>query len=242
MIIYPAIDLRGGKCVRLYQGDYARATIYNTDPISMVKTFVASNANWLHIVDLDAAKNPEHNQSALITELIKIGGIQVQTGGGIRTKEQVKKLLDQGAARVVIGSLSVTNPKEITEWFRLFGPEKLALSLDVVPDENKQPMIAINAWQNITQYSLFELVKYYQVAGLCHVLCTNVTLDGTLNGPDYSLYENLLACFPFLNLQASGGIQSLSDVKHLREKGLSGAIIGRALYENKFTLSEVLAC
>jgi phosphoribosylformimino-5-aminoimidazole carboxamide ribotide isomerase len=242
MIIYPAIDLSKGKCVRLYQGDYARTTIYNADPISMVKTFVASSAQWLHLVDLDAAKNPKHKQSALVAELIKIGGIQVQTGGGIRTKEQVKKLLDQGAARVVIGSLAVTNPQEITAWFRLFGCEKLALSLDVVPDKNKNPMIAINAWQNITQYSLFELVKYYQTAGLCHLLCTNVTLDGTLNGPDYSLYENLLACFPLLNLQASGGIQSLSDIKRLQKKGLSGAIIGRALYENKFTLSEALTC
>lgn len=242
MLIYPAIDLRDGKCVRLYQGDYARTTIYNTDPISKAKTFAASGAGWLHVVDLDAAKNPEHSQLALVTELIKTSGLQIQTGGGVRTKEQVKKLLDLGTARVVIGSLAVTNPNEVTNWFRLFGPEKPVLSLDVIPNKNKQPIIAINAWQDITQYSLFELIKYYQIAGLCHVLCTNITLDGTLNGPDYSLYEDLLARFPFLNLQASGGIQSLSDITLLRKKGLNGAIIGRALYENKFTLSEVLAC
>src|SRR3989304_6593910 len=113
MIIYPAIDLRAGKCVRLYQGDYTRETIYKADPISMAKAFVANGASWLHIVDLDGAKDPNHSQLLLVMKLIKVAGIKVQTGGGIRTKEQVKNLLDHGAARVVIGSLAIKNPKEV---------------------------------------------------------------------------------------------------------------------------------
>jgi len=242
MIIYPAIDLRGGKCVRLWQGDYARETIYSSDPLLMAKKFVTEGADWLHVVDLDAAKNPEQSQASLIAGLIKVSGAQIQIGGGIRTKEQVQELLEQGASRVVIGSMAVNDPEEVARWFELFGSESLALSLDVIDDENKQPMVVTNAWQNITKYSLFELVEYYQSEGLQHVLCTNIMLDGTLNGPDCFLYEKLLKHFPQLNLQASGGVRSLSDIKLLREKSLGGVIIGRALYENKFTLQEVLSC
>lgn len=242
MIIYPAIDLRAGKCVRLYQGDYTRETIYKADPISMAKAFVANGASWLHIVDLDGAKDPNHSQLLLVMKLIKVAGIKVQTGGGIRTKEQVKNLLDHGAARVVIGSLAIKNPKEVASWFNLFSPEKLVLSLDITYNEHRQPVIATNAWQNITGHLLFEVIEYYQAVGLTNILCTNILLDGTLNGPDYALYEDLLTRFPFLNLQASGGIKSLSDIKSLREKRLGGAIIGRALYENKFTLPEALLC
>ncbi len=138
--------------------------------------------------------------------------------------------------------MAVNNPKEVTRWLKLFGSEKLVLSLDIIYDENKQPMLTTDAWQNITKHGLFELVEYYQSASLQHILCTNVMLDGTLSGPDYLLYEELLKRFPHLNLQASGGIQSLSDIKLLQKKGLGGAIIGRALYENKFTLPEVLVC
>lgn len=242
MIIYPAIDLRGGKCVRLWQGNYAQETIYSSDPFLVAKKFAAEGANWLHLVDLDAAKNPNQNQSSLIAQLIKTCGLQVQIGGGIRTEEQVQKFLALGATRVIIGSMAVNDPKEVTKWLKLFGSEKLVLSLDIIYDENKQPMLTTDAWQNVTKQGLFELIAYYQPAGLQHILCTNVMLDGTLNGPDYFLYEEILKRFSRLNLQASGGIRSLSDVKLLQEKGLSGAIIGRALYENKFTLPEVLAC
>jgi phosphoribosylformimino-5-aminoimidazole carboxamide ribotide isomerase len=242
MIIYPAIDLRGGKCVRLWQGDYAQETVYSSDPFLVAKKFAAEGANWLHLVDLDAAKNPNQSQSSLIAQLIKTCELQVQIGGGIRTKEQVQKLLALGAARVVIGSMAVNNPKEVTKWLKLFGSEKLVLSLDIIYDENKQPMLTTDAWQNVTKQGLFELIAYYQPASLQHILCTNIMLDGTLNGPDYFLYEEILKRFPRLNFQASGGIRSLSDIKLLQEKGLSGAIIGRALYENKITLPEVLAC
>ncbi len=242
MIIYPAIDLRDGKCIRLYQGDYQRETVYSLDPSGLVRNFVSEGADWLHIVDLDAAKDPKKNQRALIYELIKLSGIKVQTGGGIRTQDQIKNLLDQGAMRVIIGSSAVKNTNEVAGWFKYFGAERLVLALDVIFDAKQQPMIAVNAWQDMSESSLYDLIAYYKAFGLTHLLCTNTSLDGTLKGPDYILYENLLRKFPFLNLQASGGIQSLADLARLRGLKVGGAIIGRALYENKFTLREVIAC
>jgi phosphoribosylformimino-5-aminoimidazole carboxamide ribotide isomerase len=242
MIIYPAIDLRKGKCVRLYQGDYQRETIYSADPFSMTIEFVSDGATWLHIVDLDGAKDPGQNQGSLIAEIIKANNVNVQTGGGIRTKSQVENLLEHGAERVIIGSMAVEDSDEVSEWFKYFGAERLVLALDVIINANKQPMVAVNAWQNISEYSLYNLIDFYKAVGLTHLLCTNITLDGTLNGPDYALYDLLLEKYPFLMLQASGGIQSLSDITTLSEKRLSGAIIGRALYEKKFTLREVLSC
>jgi phosphoribosylformimino-5-aminoimidazole carboxamide ribotide isomerase len=242
VIIYPAIDLRSGKCVRLYQGDYARETIYNTEPLAVVKEIIAAGADWLHVIDLDAAKNPEQNQASLIGELVRSNKIKVQVGGGIRHAYQIRNLLEQGVSRVIIGSMAVSSPGLVFEWFKLFGAEKLVLAVDIIYDENKQPLVATNAWQDITTRSLFELVAYYQSACLQHVLCTNVMLDGTLKGPDYFLYEELLQRFPAIKLQASGGVSSLADIKLLREQRLDGVVIGRALYENKFTLQEALLC
>ena len=242
MIIYPAIDLLKGKCVRLYQGDYQRETIYSSDPFKTAKTFTSDGASWLHIVDLDGANNPAQNQRPLISELIKANDVKVQTGGGIRMKSQVKDLLVQGVERVIVGSMAVTNRDEVAGWFKYFGAERLVLALDVVVNPDKQPMVAINGWKKTSEYSLYDLVDYFKPVGLRHLLCTNISLDGTLNGPDYALYDSLLERFPFLVLQASGGIQSVSDIICLRNKQLGGAIIGRALYENKFTLREVLSC
>ncbi len=242
MIIYPAIDLRKSQCVRLYQGDYQRETIYSADPFAMAKTFVSDGASWLHIVDLDGAKDPDQNQSLLIEKLIKDNNVNVQTGGGICTQSQAENLLEQGAARIIVGSMAVKNREEVAEWFKYFGAERLVLALDVIVNASKQPMVAVNAWQNVSEYSLYDLIDYFKRVGLTHLLCTNIALDGTLNGPDYALYDSLLERYPFLTLQASGGIQSLSDITTLSEKRLGGAIIGRALYERKFTLREVLSC
>lgn len=242
MIIYPAIDIHKGQCVRLYQGDYNKKTIYSIDPFSMAKTLISNGANWLHLIDLDGAKNPKQNQMELIMSIINKNNISIQTGGGIRTKSHIKKLIDQGAARIIIGSQAVTNKNEVTKWFDYFGPERLVLALDVIFKDNTSPMIAINGWLKISEYTLYDVIDFYKSLGLIHLLCTNIALDGTLHGPDYLLYKKLLEKYPFLKLQASGGIQSLSDVNTLRKMQLSGAIIGRALYEKKINLNEVLTC
>lgn len=242
MIIYPAIDIRNSKCVRLHQGDYARETIYSVEPLTTASTFCDEGATWIHIVDLDGAANPEHRQLSLISEIIKNTNIKVQTGGGIRSKSQVESLLNIGAERVIIGSMTVQNPNEVSEWLNYFGAERLVLALDVIYNDNNQAMIATNAWKNTSEYSLFDMISYYEPFGVKHILCTNISLDGTLSGPDFNLYTQLLNKFPHLCLQASGGIHAINDIKLLREQGLNGAIVGRALYENKFTIPEVLAC
>jgi len=242
MNIYPAIDIKNGQCVRLYQGDYQRETIYHGDPLVMAKKFMHEGAKWLHLVDLDGAKNPQNNQSALIKKIITTLDVNVQTGGGIRTQSHIKNLLEQGAKRVIIGSMAVTHSADVLSWFKYFGAERLVLALDIVINEYQCPIVTTHAWQKISTYSLYDLIDFYHPAGLQHLLCTNITLDGTLSGPDYTLYDSLLHIYPFLKLQASGGIQSLSDITMLNEKRLSGAVIGRALYEKRFTLQEVLSC
>lgn len=242
MIIYPAVDLRNGKCVRLYQGDYNRQTTYDIDPSTMLNTYIDEGASWIHLVDLDGAINPNNNQSQLIAELTQKCSANIQIGGGLRSKDQIFKLLELGASRVVIGSLAVENAQEVSDWLKYFGSERIALALDISYNDFNQPMVVVNAWQKISRYSLTELLNYYDRDELKHVLCTNIANDGTLTGPDFTLYANIIEQFPSLILQASGGIQSLTDVSLLKEMNVHGAIIGRALYEKRFTLKEALSC
>ena len=242
MIIYPAIDLRDGKCVRLYQGDYQKETVYALDPFAQVEAFAAQGAQWIHLIDLDGAKNPEKNQATLILQLLKQENVSIQIGGGVRNAEQIEKYLESGAARVVIGSLAVHSPDTVLAWFKRFGSARLVLALDVIYDHDNQPWIATNAWQTTSKQTLESLISTYQEVNLQHVLCTDTTRDGTLQGPSFAIYETLLNQFPALQIQASGGVHALTDLVLLREKGLSGAIIGRALYEKQFTLQEALSC
>ncbi|MDP3704951.1 MAG: 1-(5-phosphoribosyl)-5-[(5-phosphoribosylamino)methylideneamino]imidazole-4-carboxamide isomerase [Legionellaceae bacterium] len=242
MKIYPAIDLRDGKCVRLYQGDYQQETIYSADPFAQVDTFMREGATEVHLIDLDGAKNPAKNQEALILALLKQGKVSIQIGGGIRSAAQIEKYLESGAARVIVGSLAVTSPETVLAWFKRFGADNLVLALDIVYNAERTPLVATNAWQTTSPQTPESLIEIYQAAALKHVLCTDITRDGTLQGPNIALYEVLLSQFPYLKIQASGGIQALSDLVFLREKGLSAAISGRALYEHKFTLREALSC
>lgn len=228
--------------MRLYQGDFKRETTYSVDPATTAKKFAADGAEWIHIVDLSGADDPANNQLSLISTIIKETNIKIQTGGGIRAKAQVESLLNVGAARVIVGSIAVQQPNEVSTWLKEFGADRIVLALDVIFNANNQPMVTTNAWKDISEQSLFDMISFYEPFGLKHVLCTNISLDGTLSGPDYNLYKQLMDKFPFLCLQASGGIHSLDDIKSLKKQGLSGAIIGRALYENKLTLPEVLTC
>ena len=242
MIIYPAIDLRDGKCVRLYQGDYQRETIYAIDPMAQVNAFAREGAAWLHLIDLDGAKDPEKNQEACILELLQQKAVSIQIGGGIRSMAQIEKYLECGASRVIIGSLAVQEPETVLAWFKWFGADRLVLALDIVYDKENKPLVATNAWQETSHQTPDDLISIYQTVGLTHVICTDITRDGTLQGPNFGLYESLLTRFPYLKIQASGGIHTLSDLVLLRDKGCFGAITGRALYEKKFTLSEALSC
>jgi len=242
MIIYPAIDLRNGHCVRLYQGDYNKETVYANDPLQIANDFIQQGAEWLHVVDLDGAKDPSASQAKTIVNIANNTNIKIQTGGGIRNEPQIQYLLDNNIERVIIGSLAVKAPEQVAEWFVKFGPQRIVLALDIHFDEKQQAMVAVNAWQSTSQQSLFEVIRYYKTVGLKHILCTDITRDGTLTGPNFNLYADIQRQYPDLQVQASGGIHALEDLNRLRQQKTSGVIVGRALYENKFTLKEALAC
>ena len=214
MIIYPAIDLIGGAVVRLHKGDFDQLTQYGTDPVAVAKTYVDAGATWLHLVDLDGAKNPQNRQIDLIANIISSTGLLVQTGGGIRSADDVAALLDAGAARVVIGSLAVRAPDVVKQLMHNHGPEKICLAADVIW-QNDAFYIAVSGWQEASDLSLFDFLNIYEMAGLTHVLCTDIDRDGTLQGFNRSLYTNLKKRFPHLQLLASGGASSLEDLKNL---------------------------
>jgi phosphoribosylformimino-5-aminoimidazole carboxamide ribotide isomerase len=242
MIIYPAIDLRGGRVVRLTEGKFDQEKSYGDDPLAVAKEFAAAGATWLHVVDLDGAKDPAKRQTPLVEKIVQGSGLRVQTGGGIRDESQVAALLAAGAQRVIVGSLAVKQPELVRGWLKRFGPEKIILSPDVRLNSSGTPYIAAAGWQESTDVRLDEFLDGYLAAGLVHILCTDISRDGKLTGPNAELYEDLVDKFHTLQIQASGGVSSLDDLRVLKTTGSAGAIVGRALYEKKFTLKEALAC
>jgi phosphoribosylformimino-5-aminoimidazole carboxamide ribotide isomerase len=242
MIIYPAIDLRGGRVVRLTEGKFDQEKSYGDDPLAVARGFKAAGSTWLHVVDLDGTKDPTKRQTPLVEKLARESGLRVQTGGGIRDESQVASLLSAGAERVIVGSLAVRQPELVRGWMQSFGPEKIVLSPDVRLDGSGIPRIAAAGWQETTSVALDDFLTGYLSSGLAHILCTDISRDGKLTGPNSALYAQLVRKFPSLQIQASGGVSSLDDLRALKTTGSAGAIVGRALYENKFTLQEALAC
>lgn len=242
MIIYPAIDLRGGRVVRLTEGKFDQEKTYGTDPVAVGQGFARAGAAWLHVVDLDGTKDPTQRQTPLVEKLVRESGLYVQTGGGIREEAQLAALLNAGVKRVIVGSLAVKQPELIRGWLRKFGPEAIVLAPDVRLDAAGIPRIAAAGWQENTGVALDAMLTGFLPAGLRHILCTDISRDGKLTGPNTGLYAQLVKKFPSLHIQASGGVSSLEDLRVLKTTGATGAIVGRALYENKFTLQEALAC
>lgn len=242
MIIYPAIDLRGGRVVRLTEGKFDQEKTYGTDPLAVARDFKAAGATWLHVVDLDGTKDPTRRQTPLVQQLARESGLLVQTGGGIRDEAQVEALLASGAQRVIVGSLAVREPARVKGWFARFGAPRIILSPDVRLDAAGTPRIAAAGWQETTGVALDDFLHDYLTAGLQHILCTDISRDGKLTGPNTALYAQLVQKFPSLQIQASGGVSSLDDLRALQPTGAAGVIVGRALYEKKFTLQEALAC
>lgn len=242
MIIYPAIDLRGGRVVRLTEGKFDQEKSYGTDPLAVALDFKAAGATWLHVVDLDGAKDPNNRQTALVETLARGSGLCVQTGGGIRDEAQISTLMAAGAERVIVGSLAVKNPALVKGWLHKFGPDRITLSPDVRLDAAGTPRIAAAGWQETTGIALDDFLTDFLAVGLKHILCTDISRDGKLTGPNTALYADLVKKFPALDVQASGGVSSLDDLRGLKPTGCTGVIVGRALYEKKFTLQEALAC
>jgi phosphoribosylformimino-5-aminoimidazole carboxamide ribotide isomerase len=241
-MIIPALDLINGEVVRLYQGDYAKKTTYSFNPVEQFKRYRAAGAEWLHLVDLDGAKDTSARQLATIAEIIAQTDAKVQVGGGIRSEQDVRQLLEIGAKRVVIGSLAVKQPELVAAWMEKYGPEQIVLALDINIDEQGAKHVAISGWQESSAMTLEQLIEHYQAVGLKHVLCTDISRDGTLQGSNVALYSEMSSKYPEICWQSSGGIGALSDIADLRPTGVSGVIVGRALLEGKFSAEEAFQC
>jgi len=241
-MIIPAIDLINGKVVRLYQGDYGQKTEYTASPQERFDLYVAEGATQLHLVDLDGAKDATKRQLTVIRELLQHTKAPVQIGGGVRTEQDVKDLLDAGANRVVVGSTAVKNPELVMGWMEKYGAEHIVLALDVNIDAEGQRKIAVAGWQQDSGVTIEELIERFLPAGLKHVLCTDISRDGTLQGSNVELYQDLAARYPQIRFQASGGIGGIADIEALKGSGVGGVILGRSLLEGKFTVKEAIAC
>lgn len=241
-MIIPAIDLIDGCVVRLHQGDYGARRDYGEDPLARLQRYQASGAQLLHIVDLTGAKDPKARQIPLLRELLGSLSIPVQTGGGIRSADDVRSLLDAGAARVVVGSAAVKRTDEVAGWMKTFGADKLVLALDVRINKAGNAEVAVSGWQENSGVLMDDLIRAFEPAGLRYVLTTDISKDGTLAGPNTALYAKLAQTFPNIDFQASGGIGSLDDIRAVSHTGAAGVIVGRVLLEGKFTLEEAIEC
>ena len=241
-MLIPAIDLINGEVVRLYQGDYAQKTNYQTTPAERQQAYADAGAKVMHFVDLDGAKNSTKRQLTLLKTLVNHPTMTIQVGGGVRSKQDVVDLLELGADRVVIGSLAIKEPALVRDWIVEFGGEKIVLALDVKIDEQGNKTLPTHGWIKDSGVNLEELLDDYIAAGLKHVLCTDISKDGTLTGSNVELYSELCQQYPSIAWQASGGIGSLADIEALKPTGVSGVILGRSLLEGKFTLEEALQC
>ena len=241
-MIIPAIDLIDGCVVRLHQGNYGARRDYGEDPLVRLQRYQASGAQLLHIVDLTGAKDPKARQIPLLRELLGSLSIPVQTGGGIRSADDVCSLLDAGAARVVVGSAAVKRTDEVAGWMKIFGADKLVLALDVRINKAGNAEVAVSGWQENSGVLMDDLIRAFEPSGLRYVLTTDISKDGTLAGPNTALYAKLAQTFPNIDFQASGGIGSLDDIRAVSHTGAAGVIVGRALLEGKFTLEEAIEC
>ncbi|MEA9727571.1 1-(5-phosphoribosyl)-5-[(5-phosphoribosylamino)methylideneamino]imidazole-4-carboxamide isomerase [Xanthomonas campestris] len=240
--VYPALDIRDGRVVRLLQGDYARETRYGDDVLPRAQAFADAGAQWMHLVDLDAAKAGGYTLAALLGQISRQTGLQVQTGGGVRSREDVARILDAGAARVVVGSLAVRDSATVIGWLQEFGTDRLTIALDTRQDADGAWQLPVHGWTETAEATLDQLATQYAQAGLQHLLCTDIARDGMLSGPNMGLYAHLRALAPQLQVQVSGGARNLADVAAAKAAGCAGIVLGKALLEGHLDLKDALAC
>lgn len=238
----PAIDVRGGHVVRLRQGDYEHETRYGDDPFVLAQAYARAGARWLHLVDLDGARDGRYGLDALLQRLNRELGLQVQTGGGIRDRSDIQRVLEAGAQRVVLGSVAVREPSKVVSWMRDLGEDAVTIALDARCDDEGTWQLPVHGWLQASGSGLFDLLDRYAAHGLRHLLCTDIDRDGMLSGPNVSLYRDILARAPGVRLQASGGIRDVPDIRAVREAGCSSVVLGKALLEGRVDLREALAC
>lgn len=234
MQIIPAIDIIDGKCVRLTQGDYNKKQIYNENPLEVAKMFENAGLQRLHLVDLDGAKAGKVSNWKVLETITSQTKLSVDFGGGVKHKSDVDIILNSGAKWVTIGSLAVSQPTIFKDWISEYGAEKFFLGADI-----KDKYIAIKGWTETSEVHIYDFINEYQKYGINYTFCTDVSKDGLLQGPSIDRYTKILEKFPHLELVASGGVSSLEDLHKLKTIGCSGAIVGKAIYENRISIEDL---
>jgi phosphoribosylformimino-5-aminoimidazole carboxamide ribotide isomerase len=238
MRLIPAIDLKDGRCVRLLHGDFKAETRYQASPFDLLEAYRAMGADWLHVVDLDGARDGILGNRPIIERLAG-GAVKLQVGGGLRSTAAIERMLECGAARVVIGSAAISDPDTVLQWLQRFGPERVTLAFDVRLDEGGTPRVATHGWQRQSELSLWGALQRFEAVALKHVLCTDVARDGALSGPNLTLYGAAMQRHPQIEWQASGGVRDAADLHALAGLGLSAAISGKALLERRMSREEL---
>lgn len=236
MIILPAIDIIGGRCVRLSQGDYNQQTQYEATPVDMVKQYVAHGFKRIHVVDLDGAKASSPQNLDTLSDLAAVPGAEIEWGGGIKSVEALGAVLDAGAKYAVVGSVAAKQPELFEQWLKMFGPERIVLGADV-----REGRVAVNGWQEEMDVTIDDLVDRFLKYGLSQVICTDISRDGMLQGPATELYVRLQKKYPEVDFTVSGGISSMADIHALKAAHLRRVIVGKAIYEGRITLDELYA-
>lgn len=233
--LVPAIDIIGGQCVRLTKGDYDQKTVYRDSPAEVAKEFEDLGFKRLHVVDLDGAKSKHIVNDAVLKSITTETNLIVDFGGGIKTDEDIEKAFASGASMVTVGSIAVTHPELFMGWLEKYGAERMILGADV-----RHGKISINGWKEDSEEDLLPFLKKYIDAGVRNVLCTEISKDGTLSGPAIDLYKEIMAAYPELHLIASGGVSSIDDIKALDKAGIPSVVFGKAIYEGKINLNELV--
>ncbi len=230
----PAIDIIEGKCVRLSKGDYNSKTIYDSSPVDMAKRFEDLGFNRLHLVDLDGAKSQHVVNIHTLQQIVKETSLSIDFGGGIKSEEDIKAVLDSGASLITIGSLAVNDPATVSGWIQQYGAEHIIIGADV-----KDGYVCINGWRESSKLKLFDFIGSYISQGIIYILCTDISKDGMLGGTSIDLYKQIMKHYPKCELIASGGVSGMSDLIELNDAGIPNVVIGKAIYENTLDLKEV---
>ena len=233
--LIPAIDIINGQCVRLTKGDYAQKTVYHNSPANMATEFEKIGFKRLHVVDLDGAKSKHMVNEDALKEITRQTHLVTDFGGGIKTDEDIEKAFAAGAKMVTVGSIAVTRPELFMGWLEKYGAERMILGADV-----RNGKISINGWKEDSTEDLLPFLKKYIDAGVRTVLCTEISKDGTLTGPAVELYQRVMNAYPQLHLIASGGVSSIEDIKVLDQAGIPAVVFGKAIYEGKIDLKELM--
>ncbi len=240
LTLYPAIDVRDGRVVRLCQGDYAQETRYDEQPLAVALRYAQAGARWLHLVDLDAARAGGYTLAPLLASIKASTALRVQTGGGVRSEAGVDAMLAAGADRVVVGSLAVREPALVTGWLQRYGAERITVALDARRSDDGAWRLPTEGWTADSGVELDDLLQRHADNGLRHLLCTDIDRDGMLSGPNLDLYRRIVALCPDVQLQASGGVRDIADITAARAVGCAGAVLGKALLDGRFTLDDAL--